>query len=464
MRSAAAVARRARSFHGGVHPDEHKRATEALPIERMPFVEEYVLPLSQHIGAPAKAVVEVGQEVRRGQRIAEPGGFVSVALHAPVTGTVSAIELRLHPNGKMMPSIVIAADPYDSQRLPEADPVDPADLSPQEMVAQVQQGGLVGLGGAAFPSHVKFQVPEGKRLRAAVINGCECEPYLTCDHRLMVERADAVVRGTEMIMAQVGAERGYIGVEINKLDAIDALDAVAPASVEVVPLQVKYPQGAEKLLIDAIFDEEVPAGGLPLDIEILVNSVGTTAALADLFDRGIPLIERVVTVTGPAIARPRNLLVPFGTPVAAILEHCGGLLPGAREVIFGGPDDGNGPEEPRRAGAQGHLGNPLPRPGAAEPLREYACIRCGRCLEACPMFLNPTRLAQLARAERLDELEVPSPDELLRVRVLLLRLPVAHPPGPVDANRQGDAATPEGVVVRRGARAPRGVRERGARG
>jgi electron transport complex protein RnfC len=356
-----------------VHPDENKQATEALPIERMPFVEEYVLPLSQHIGAPAKAVVEVGQEVRRGQRIAEPGGFVSVAHHAPVTGTVSAIELRLHPNGKMMPSIVIAADPYDSQRMPEAEPVDPADLTPQEMVAQVQQGGLVGLGGAAFPSHVKFQVPEGKRLRAAVINGCECEPYLTCDHRTMV--------------------------------AIDALDAVAPPSVEVVPLRVKYPQGAEKLLIDAIFNEEVPAGGLPLDIEILVNSVGTTAALADLFDRGIPLIERVITVTGPAVAQPRNLLVPLGTQVSAILEHCGGLLPDAREVIFGGPMMGMAQKSldvPLLKGTSGLL---CLDQGAAEPLREYACIRCGRCLDACPMLLNPTRLAQLARAELLDELE-----------------------------------------------------------
>jgi electron transport complex protein RnfC len=388
-----------------VHPDDHKRATEALPIERMPFVEEYVLPLSQHIGAPAKAVVEVGQDVRRGQQIAEPGGFVSTAHHAPVTGTVSAIELRLHPNGKMMPSVVIAADPYDSQRMPEVEPVDPAGLSSQEMVERVQQGGLVGLGGAAFPSHVKFQVPEDRRVRAAVVNGCECEPYLTCDHRIMVERADAVVRGTEMMMAQVGAERGFIGVEINKLDAVATLRAVAPASVEVVPLRVKYPQGAEKLLIEAIFHEEVPAGGLPLDIEILVNSVGTTVALADLLDRGIPLIERVVTVTGPAVARPRNLLVPLGTPVSAILEHCGGLLPSAREVIFGGPMMGMAQKSLNVPVLKGTSGILCLDRGATAPLREYPCIRCGRCLEACPMFLNPTRLAQLARAELLDELE-----------------------------------------------------------
>jgi electron transport complex protein RnfC len=364
-----------------------------------------VLPLSQHIGAPAKATVEIGQQVQRGQRIAEPGGFVSTALHAPVTGTVRGLELRLHPNGKMMPSVVIAADPYDSQRLPAAAPTDPGQLATEEMVLQVQAGGLVGLGGAAFPSHVKFQVSEGKRVRAAVINGCECEPYLTCDHRLMLERPEAVMRGTRMMMAQVGAERGYVGVEINKRDAIDALQAAAPDSIEVVPLQVKYPQGAEKLLIDAIFEEQVPAGGLPLDIEILVNSVGTTVALADLFDRGIPLIERIVTVTGPAVVQPRNLLVPLGTPVAAVLEHCGGLRPDAREVIFGGPMMGMAQKSldvPVLKGTSGILC--LDR-GSAAPAREYPCIRCGRCLDACPMFLNPTRLAQLARAEHLDELE-----------------------------------------------------------
>jgi electron transport complex protein RnfC len=305
----------------------------------------------------------------------------------------------------MMPSIVIATDPFDSQRVPEAQPVDPARLTAKEMVALVQNGGLVGLGGAAFPSHVKFQVPEGRQMQAAVINGCECEPYLTCDHRLMVERPERVVRGAEIIMAQIGAPRGYIGIEDNKPDALAALRAVAPASIEVVSLKVKYPQGAEKLLIDAIFRKEVPAGGLPLDIAILVNSVATTAALADLVERGTPLIERIVTVTGPAIARPRNLTVPLGTPLSAVIEHCGGLLPGAHQVVLGGPMMGMAQkslEVPTIKGASGILC--LDRRSAV-PLREYACIRCGRCLEACPMRLNPTRLAHLARAERVDELE-----------------------------------------------------------
>jgi electron transport complex protein RnfC len=405
MSAAPAREPRQRTFRGGVHPHEHKEITHGLSIERMPFVGEYVLPLSQHIGAPSKAIVEVGERVQRGQMIAAAGGFVSVALHAPVTGTVTAIELRLHPNGKMMPAIVIATDPLDSQRIPETRPVDPASLTPKEMVALVQNGGLVGLGGAAFPSHVKFQVPEGKQMQAAVINGCECEPYLTCDHRLMVETPERVVRGAEIIMTQIGAERGYIGVEANKPDAIVALQAIAPSNIEVVSLKVKYPQGAEKLLIDAIFHKEVPAGGLPLDIAILVNSVATTAALADLLDRGVPLIERIVTVTGPAVARPRNLLVPLGTPLSAVIEYCGGLLPDVHQVVLGGPMMGMAQkalEVPTLKGASGILC--LDRKSAV-PLREYACIRCGRCLEACPMRLNPTRMAQLARFERVDELE-----------------------------------------------------------
>ena len=241
MSTALAGGPRPRTFRHGVHPEQHKQATCALPIERMSFVREYVLPLSQHIGAPARAVVEAGQRVRRGQLIAEPAGFVSTALHAPVTGRVRAVELRLHPGGKMMPAVVIEADAFDSQRLPAAEPVDPASLDADQMVERVQRGGLVGLGGAAFPSHVKFKVPEDKRVRYVVINGCECEPYLTCDHRLMVERADAALRGTEIMMTQLRAARGAIGVEANKPDAIEALRTWV--DVDAKPVKSTWPGG-----------------------------------------------------------------------------------------------------------------------------------------------------------------------------------------------------------------------------
>jgi electron transport complex protein RnfC len=402
--AAPAIHDRLSTFRHGVHPPQQKGATDALPIERMPFVEEYVLPLSQHTGAPSKPVVRVGQRVRRGQRIGEPGGFISTALHAPVTGRVAAIEPRLHPNGKTLPAIVIETDPYDSQRLPAPPPVDPMGLTAAEMVERVQLAGLVGLGGAAFPSHVKFQVPEGKRVDVVVINGCECEPYLTCDHRIMVERPAAVVRGTEIIRDRVGAQRATIGVEENKPDAIAALRA-ASADIEIVPLRVKYPQGAEKMLVDAIFHREIPEGGLPLDLEILVNNVGTTAALADLFDRGVPLIERVVTVTGPALARPRNLLVPLGTPLSAAIEHCGGLSRDIRQVVLGGPMMGMAQKSLDVPVIKGTSGILCLDRATSIAFQEFPCIRCGRCVEACPLFLNPTRLAQLARAERPDDLE-----------------------------------------------------------
>ena len=404
MSAAPAIDGRLSTFRHGVHPPERKGATDALPIERMPFVEAYVLPLSQHTGAPSKPVVRAGQRVRRGQLIGEPGGFVSTGLHAPVTGRVAAIEPRLHPNGKTLPAIVIETDPYDSQRLPESPPLDPMSLTAAEMVKRVQLAGLVGLGGAAFPSHVKFQVPEGKRVDVVLVNGCECEPYLTCDHRIMVEQPAAVVRGTEIIRDRVGAQRAIIGVEENKPDAIAALRA-ASADIEVVPLRVKYPQGAEKMLVDAIFHREIPEGGLPLDLEILVNNVGTTAALADLFDRGVPLIERVVTVTGPALARPRNLLVPLGTPLSAAIEHCGGLSQDIRQVVLGGPMMGMAQKSLDVPVIKGSSGILCLDRATSVAFQEFPCIRCGRCVEACPLFLNPTRLAQLARAERPDELE-----------------------------------------------------------
>ena len=390
------------TFTHGIHPPEHKEATAGQAIEPMPFVDEYVLPLSQHIGAPSVATVEVGQDVTRGQPIAAPGGFVSVALHAPVAGRVVAIEPRLHPTGRMTPAIVIRRDPWSSQQLADAEPVDPKGLDPKEFLQRVQDAGMVGLGGAAFPSHVKLSVPADKPIRHVVVNGCECEPYLTCDHRLMAEHPDDVVRGAAMLGDLLGAEQLWIGVEANKPDAVQALRAVPHPGLQVVPLQVKYPQGAEKMLLVSIFGREVPAGGLPLDLGVLVNNVGTTAAIAALFDRGLPLIDRVVTITGDGVARPKNLRVPIGTPLRALLEHCG-LHADAQRIVLGGPMMGAPQKSLDTPVLKGTSGLLCLRdvPEAVE----RACIRCGRCVEACPMFLNPARLVRLVRAERPDEAE-----------------------------------------------------------
>lgn len=405
MRALVAL-RRTLTFRHGVHPEEHKEATCALPIQRMPFVAEYVLPLAQHIGRPARPIVRPGQRVQRGQRIAEPDGFVSTALHAPVTGTVRAIELRPHPSGQKKESIVIETDPYASQRFVRRADGPSAQAAPDDLVAAIQGAGIVGLGGAAFPSHVKLKVPQGKRVRFVILNGCECEPYLTADHRTMAERPEAVLRGLELIMRLTGAERGYVGVEENKPDAIARLREAVPRGlpVQVLSLRVKYPQGAEKALIDAIFHREVPTGKLPLDLEIVVQNVGTAAAIADLVDRGQPLIERVVTVSGPAVRRPANLLVPLGTPIGAVLDHCGGLLPSVRQVVLGGPMMGQAQKDLAAPVVKGTSGI-IALDRLAPVTDEQPCIRCGRCLEACPMFLNPSLLATLARAERVSDLE-----------------------------------------------------------
>jgi Na+-translocating ferredoxin:NAD+ oxidoreductase subunit C len=393
-----------KSFRHGIHPDEQK-LTASLPIRRMPFVSRYVLPLAQHLGAPSRPVVRAGERVRRGQLVAEAAGFVSTCLHSPVTGRVTAIAPRRAPNGQLAPAIEIEADPFSSQRIDKSS-IEPLSLERNEFVQHIQRAGLVGLGGAAFPSHVKYAPSKDKsqRVRWLVINGCECEPFLTADHRMMVERPDDIIRGIRILADQLDAEQTKVGVELNKPDAILALRRAAgdDPAIEIVPLVVKYPQGAEKMLIHAIFGVAVPAGKLPLDIEMVVNNVGTMAAIADSFE-GQPLIERVVTVAGPGVRSPANLLVPLGTPVGDVLAHCD-LDPDTRQVVMGGPMMGQplaSLEAPVVKGTSGLLAF-TSRDLAARVERE--CIRCGRCLEACANQLNPSRLARLARARRYDEM------------------------------------------------------------
>jgi H+/Na+-translocating ferredoxin:NAD+ oxidoreductase subunit C len=395
------------TFRHGIHPAEHKSATAHLASQRMPFVGRYVLPLGQSLGAPSRPVVQAGQRVSRGQLVAEADGFVSTCISSPVTGTVTAIGSRRGPRGDLVPSIEIEADPFSTQRVVPRDPLDWRALSDDQFTREVQRAGLVGMGGAAFPSHVKYAVPEGRRIRRLVINGCECEPYLTCDHRLMVERPEAVLRGMGILAERLGVERTVIGVEANKPDAIAALKAAANGGppLEITPLDVKYPQGAEKMLIKALFGEEVPAGKLPLDIDTLVNNVGTMAALADWFDRGIPLIERFVTVSGPGVHSPANLVVPVGTPVRDVLDACGGLVPETREIVMGGPMMGvplPSLDVPVVKGTSGILAF---TEAEVTPLNELTCLKCGRCLDACSNLLNPSRLARLARAGRWEDME-----------------------------------------------------------
>ena len=396
-----------RNFEHGVHPAHHKQQTENLPIQRVPFGKHYIMPLGQHIGVPSRAVVAAGDPVERGQLIAEPGGFVSTALHSPVKGTVSKVGDFRGVDGRFAPAIAIEADPFATQEVdPDAAP-DWRSLSLEAFIEAVQMAGIVGMGGAAFPSHVKLSVPDGVKIRHLLINGAECEPYLTTDHRLMIERPEALLEGAEILRQKLGAEETVIGIEANKPDAIDILSKhIGPEMpVRIVKLKVKYPQGAEKMMIKSVFGTEVPAGRLPRDVEVNVNNVGTVVAIADYFQRGLPLIERVVTVAGPGVTYPANLIVPLGTSVRDVVKFCGGLEPGTREIIMGGPMMGRpiaSLDVPVLKGCSGIL---VFTEEQTARRKEYPCIRCGRCLDACPMFLNPTRLAQLARAEQLDELE-----------------------------------------------------------
>ncbi len=400
------VAALRRGFRHGVHPAEYKAQTVDLAIQRLPFGRHYVLPLGQHLGVPARPVVSAGQQVRRGQLIAQPGGFVSASLHSPVSGRVSAIEPRRIADGSLQLAIEIEADRYATQYLEPRPRFNRLTLSLTEFIDELQGAGIVGLGGAAFPTHVKYTMPEGKHIRHLLVNGAECEPFLTNDHRLMVERPANLLRGIGIVKRMLGAERATIGVELNKPESIAVLKRTIRRHhrTDLAPLRVKYPQGAEKMLIRAIFGVEVPADKLPRDLGIVVNNVGTLVAIADYFDLGMPLIERVITVSGPGVAYPANLIVPIGAPVREVLDFCGGLKASTRAVVMGGP----------------MMGQPLPSldlpvvkgtsailafTAESLPVRnEFPCIRCGRCLKACPHFLNPSRLGRLARLGRYEEM------------------------------------------------------------
>jgi Na+-translocating ferredoxin:NAD+ oxidoreductase subunit C len=396
-----------RSFAHGVHPNDHKVLTAGLPVQRMPFVGRYVLPLNQHLGVPAKPVVTSGQRVHRGERIAEPGAFMSTSLHSPVTGWVRAIGRRRAPGGQFSQAIEIEADPYATQRLDVEHPASWRSLSPDEFVSVLQDSGIVGLGGAALPAHVKYSLREGVRIKYLIANGAECEPYLTNDHRVMVERTDALLRGIEILQTRLGAEETIIGIERNKPDAIESLrrHIRSGQSIRVVPLRVKYPQGDSKMMIRSLLGIEVPAGLHAADLGIIMNNVSTIAVIADWLDSGMPYIDRMVTVSGPGIERPSNLLVPLGTPVREVLRFCGGLSPDTREVIMGGPMMGtpiaslDAPVIKSSSGILAFTAAETARP------REYPCIRCGRCVEACPYFLNPSRLARLAKARMYEEMK-----------------------------------------------------------
>ena len=401
--------RRHKTFsHGGIHPLEYKERTAGLAIRRLPFAPRIVVPLAQHKGAPAVPLVTVGQQVVRGEPIAGADGHVSVPMHAPATGRIAAIDLWPTAEGPKAPAIVIEVSQAANQAVLYDEPVDILALSREEIVQAVKDAGLVGLGGAAFPSHVKLAAPPDKPIRTLLINGCECEPYLTCDHRVMLEKTEALLHGIRIVMHATGAERALIGVEDNKMDAVRAIaDKLAddgPISVHAV--EAKYPQGAEKMLIESLLGEQIPEGGLPLDLGVAVYNVGTLAQMGELLPRGRGLIERVVTVSGPAVVHPGNYLVPIGTPVGFLLQQVGADA-AANEVILGGPMMGMTVASLDVPVTKGVSGIVVYAAGDADqqPRTVYPCIKCSRCVEVCPMHLNPSMLGQLAQKREYGRME-----------------------------------------------------------
>lgn len=394
-----------KSFPGGLHPPDHKARSAQRPIEDCPLPEELVIPLAQHIGAPAEACVQKGETVGKGQVIGQAKGFVSVPVHASTSGEVLAVEPRPHASGKLLPAVVLRADGQDAW-VAGLQPADPDSLPPEELRERIRAAGIVGLGGATFPTHVKLSPPAEKSIDTLILNGAECEPYLTADHRLMLEEPGRIIDGVHILARVLGVKRIAVGIEDNKPDAIAEMQrAVAGSTIEVVPLAVKYPQGAEKQLIFAIAGREVPSGGLPMDVGVVVQNVGTAAAVSDAVRHGRPLIERIATVSGPGIAEAKNLRVRIGTPLTALVAACGGLVGEPAKIIMGGPMMGStllSLDIPVMRGTSGLL---IFREGDLPRTAPGPCIRCGRCVRVCPVHILPTTIAAYARLDRMAEAE-----------------------------------------------------------
>ncbi len=395
---------------GGVHPHDNKQFSAHQPITECPLPKQAIIPLVQHIGAPTQAVVEVGAKVKVGELLAKAGGFVSANICSPVSGTVTKIGDWTDAWGA--PGQAIFIDVQGDEWLPEIDRtpdlVRQCTLEPKAIIDKIAAAGIVGLGGACFPTHVKLLPPPGKKAEVLIVNGVECEPYLTCDHQLMLEHGEEIMIGIQILKKALGVERAIIGIENNKKDAIEHMTKLANASlgVEVMPLKLKYPQGGEKQLIDACIGRQVPSGALPIEVGAVVDNVATIYAVYEAVQKNKPLISRVMTVTGKKVAKPGNYSVRFGTPIEEVIALAGGVPVDTGKIIGGGPMMGRAMDHIENMPANKRLSGLLFLP-EAESIRpeEENCIRCGKCVQACPMGLEPYLLQRMSQLEMWEDCE-----------------------------------------------------------
>lgn len=394
---------------GGVHPHDNKSYSAHQPITECPLPAKAIIPLIQHIGAPAQAVVEKGQQVKVGELLAKAGGFVSANIVSPVSGTVTKIDTTIDAWGMKMPAIFMDVEGDEWLETIDRTPdiISECNLEAKEIIDRISAAGIVGLGGACFPTQVKLLPPPGKKAEVLVVNGVECEPYLTCDHQLMLEHGEEIMIGIKILMRALNINKAVIGIEKNKPDAIARMKELAAKvpGVEVKALKLKYPQGGEKQLIDACTGRQVPSGALPIEVGAVVDNVATIFAVYEAVQKNKPLISRVMTVTGKSLQKPGNYLVRFGTPLSDVVALAGGVPEDTGKIIGGGPMMGramNNIDMPANKRTSGLLFLPENESRRQQPEN---CIRCGKCVSACPMGLEPYLLAKQAEMAMWDEME-----------------------------------------------------------
>lgn len=395
------------TFRGGIHPPHFKKATEKVTVERAKDPQVVTIPLQQHIGAPCKPLVKVGDKVKVGQEIGQAVAFVSAPIHSSIAGTVKKIATFNSSTGSKAQCVVIESDGSNEIHEDVKPKGELHSLSKEQIIGIIKEAGITGMGGAGFPTHVKLSPPPEKTIDTIILNGAECEPYLTADHRLMLESPKKVVFGLKAIMKAVDVRQGYIGIEDNKPDAIKIMQEAVmnEPNIEVVACRTKYPQGDEKRLINAATGREVPSGGLPMDVGVVVNNVGTAAAIADAIKTGMPLIERIVTITGSAVKEPKNLIVKVGTSFKEVIDQCGGYKEEPGKIISGGPMMGIAQYTDEVPVIKGTSGILILNKKEARIPKPQPCIRCGKCSDICPINLQPLFIGKFSEKRLFDEAE-----------------------------------------------------------